>query len=248
MDKLKDKVAIVTGASKGIGAGIARRLAADGAKVVVNYASSRSGADKVVAAIEAAGGTAVAMGADVSDEAQVASLVEAAIDRFGCLDIVVNNAGIYQLATLEDTTEALYRAQFDINVLGPLLVIRAAAPHMGKGGSIINISSNVTRVLPSGSAVYTGTKAAIDAITGVLSRELGPRGIRVNAVNPGLIETEGTHTAGAIGSEFQSWYESLTPLGRIGQVQDIAPIVSYLASDDAAWVTGEIILGSGGMR
>jgi len=248
MDKLKDKVAIVTGASKGIGAGIARRLAADGAKVVVNYASSRSGADKVVAAIEAAGGTAVAMGADVSDEAQVASLVEAAIDRFGCLDIVVNNAGIYQLAALEDTTEALYRAQFDINVLGPLLVIRAAAPHMGKGGSIINISSNVTRVLPSGSAVYTGTKAAIDAITGVLSRELGPRGIRVNAVNPGLIETEGTHTAGAIGSEFQSWYESLTPLGRIGQVQDIAPIVSYLASDDAAWVTGEIILGSGGMR
>jgi len=248
MDKLKDKVAIVTGASKGIGAGIALRLAADGAKVVVNYASSRSGADKVVAAIEAAGGTAVAMGADVSDEAQVASLVEAAIDRFGCLDIVVNNAGIYQLAALEDTTEALYRAQFDINVLGPLLVIRAAAPHMGKGGSIINISSNVTRVLPSGSAVYTGTKAAIDAITGVLSRELGPRGIRVNAVNPGLIETEGTHTAGAIGSEFQSWYESLTPLGRIGQVQDIAPIVSYLASDDAAWVTGEIILGSGGMR
>jgi 3-oxoacyl-[acyl-carrier protein] reductase len=248
MDKLKDKVAIVTGASKGIGAGIARRLAADGAKVVVNYASSRSGADKVVADIEAAGGTAVAVGADVTREAEVASLVEAAIDRFGRLDIVVNNAGIYQLAKIEDTTEALYRTQFDINVLGPLLVIRAAAPHMDKGGSIINIGSNVTRVLPPGSAVYTGTKGAIDAITGVLSRELGPRGIRVNAVNPGMIETEGTHAAGAMGSDFQTWYESLTPLGRIGQVQDIAPIVSYLASEDAGWVTGEIILASGGMR
>jgi 3-oxoacyl-[acyl-carrier protein] reductase len=248
MNKLKDKVAIVTGASKGIGAGIARQLAADGAKVVVNYASSRSGADKVVADIEAAGGTAIAVGADVTRKAEVESLVQASIDRFGRLDIVVNNAGIYQLAKVEDTTEERYRKQFDINVLGPLLVIRAAAPYLGNGGSIINIGSNVTRVLPPGSAIYTGTKAAIDAITGVLSRELGPRGIRVNAVNPGMVETEGTHAAGAIGSDFQAWYESLTPLGRIGQVQDIAPIVSYLASDDAGWVTGEIILGSGGMR
>lgn len=248
MNKLKDKVAIVTGASKGIGAGIARRLAADGAQVVVNYASSKSDADKVVADIEAAGGTAVAAGADVTNEAQVAALVAAAIDRFGRLDIVVNNAGIYQLATIEDTTEALYRRQFDLNVLGPLLVIRAAAPHLGKGASIVNISSNVTRVHPSGSAAYTGTKAAIDAITGVLARELGPRGIRVNAVSPGLVDTEGTHAAGAIGSDFQAWYESLTPLGRIGQVHDIAPIVSFLASDDAGWVTGEIILGAGGMR
>ncbi|MBB3219427.1 glucose 1-dehydrogenase [Pseudoduganella umbonata] len=248
MNKLKDKVAVVTGASKGIGAGIARQLAADGAKVVVNYASSKSGADKVVADIEAAGGTAVAVGADVTRQAEAESLVRAAIDHFGRLDIVVNNAGIYQLAKVEDTTEELYRRQFDINVLGPLLVIRAAAPHLGKGSSIINIGSNVTRVLPAGSAIYTGTKGAIDAITGVLARELGPRGIRVNAVNPGMVETEGTHAAGAIGSDFQGWYESLTPLGRIGQVQDIAPIVSYLASEDAGWVTGEIILGSGGMR
>ncbi|TWI62584.1 3-oxoacyl-[acyl-carrier protein] reductase [Pseudoduganella lurida] len=248
MYKLKDKVAIVTGASKGIGAGIARQLAADGAQVVVNYASGRSGADQVVADIDAAGGTAVAVGADVTDAAQVAALVTAAIDRFGRLDIVVNNAGIYQLAEIGDTTEELYRRQFDINVLGPLLVIRAAAPHLGKGASIINIGSNVTRVLPPGSAVYTGTKGALDAITGVLARELGPRGIRVNAVSPGMIETEGTHAAGAIGSAFQAWYENLTPLGRIGQVRDIAPIVAYLASDDAGWVTGEIILGSGGMR
>nr|WP_314546044.1 glucose 1-dehydrogenase [uncultured Massilia sp.] len=248
MDKLKDKVAIVTGASKGIGAGIARRLAADGAKVVVNYASSRSGAAQVVADIEAAGGTAVAVGADVTKEAEVAALVKAAIERFGRLDIVVNNSGIYQLATIEETTEALYRKQFDINVLGPLLVIRAAVPHMGQGGSIVNISSNVTRVHPSGSAAYTGTKAAIDAITIVLARELGPRGIRVNAVSPGLVETEGTHTAGAIGSDFQTWYESMTPLGRIGTVRDIAPIVSYLASDDAGWVTAENILAAGGMR
>jgi len=248
MNKLKDKVAIVTGASKGIGAGIARQLAADGAKVVVNYTSDKSGADKVVADIDAAGGAALAVGADVTSAAQVEAMVGAAIERFGRLDIVVNNAGIYRLATIEDTTEALYRSQFDINVLGPLLVIRAAAPHLGRGASIVNIGSNVTRVHPSGSAAYTGTKAAIDAITIVLARELGPRGIRVNAVSPGLVETEGTHAAGAIGSDFHAWYESLTPLGRIGRVEDIAPIVSYLASDDAGWVTGENILGSGGMR
>lgn len=248
MNKLKDKVAIVTGASKGIGAGIARQLAADGAKVVVNYTSDKSGADKVVADIDAAGGAALAVGADVTSAAQVEAMVRAAIERFGRLDIVVNNAGIYRLATIEDTTEALYRSQFDINVLGPLLVIRAAAPHLGRSASIVNIGSNVTRVHPSGSAAYTGTKAAIDAITIVLARELGPRGIRVNAVSPGLVETEGTHAAGAIGSDFHAWYESLTPLGRIGRVEDIAPIVSYLASDDAGWVTGENILGSGGMR
>jgi len=248
MSKLKDKVAIVTGASKGIGAGIARRLAADGARVVVNYASSKAGADDVVASIEAAGGQAVAVGADVTSKAEVDALVKAAIDHYGRLDIVVNNSGIYQFARIEESTEALYRKQFDINVLGPLLVTGAAAPHLGEGGSIINISSNVTRVHPAESAIYTGTKGAIDAITGVLARELGPRGIRVNAVSPGLIETEGTHTAGAMGSDFQAWNESQTPLGRVGQVQDIAPIVSYLASSDAGWVTGEIILGSGGMR
>ena len=248
MSRLKGRVAIVTGASKGIGAGIARTLAAEGAMVVVNYASSKRDADTVVAAIEAAGGMAVAVGADVTSREQVESLVKAAIDHFGRLDIVVNNAGVYEFAKIEETTEALYRKQFDINVLGPLLVAGAAAPHLGKGGSIINISSNVTRVLPAESAVYTGTKGAIDAITGVLSRELGQRGIRVNAVSPGLVETEGTHAAGAVGSDFQTWNEARTPLGRIGQVQDIAPIVAFLASDDAGWVTGEVILGSGGMR
>jgi len=247
MNKLKDKVAIVTGASKGIGAGIARQLAADGACVVVNYASSKAGADEVVASIEAAGGKAVAVRADVTSKAEVDALVSAAVDHFGRLDIVVNNSGIYQFARIEESSEELYRKQFDINVLGPLLVTGAAAPHLGAGGSII-ITSNVTHVHPAESAIYTGTKGAIDAITRVLARELGPRGIRVNAVSPGLIDTEGTHTAGAIGSDFQAWNEAQTPLGRIGQVGDIAPIVSYLASSDAGWVTGEIILGSGGMR
>lgn len=248
MNKLKDKVAIVTGASKGIGAGIARRLAADGARVVVNYASSRDGADAVVEAITAAGGQAVAVRADVTSKTDVEALVRTAIAQYGRLDIVVNNAGVYQFARIEATTEALYRQQFDINVLGPLLVAGAAAPYLQQGGSIVNIGSNVTRVFPAESAIYTGTKGAIDAITGVLARELGPRGIRVNAVNPGLIDTDGTHAAGVIGSDFQAWNEGQTPLGRIGRVQDIAPIVAYLASDDAGWVTGEIILGSGGMR
>lgn len=248
MNKLKDKVAIVTGASKGIGAGIARQLAADGAKVVVNYASSKGGAEEVVADIEAAGGKALAVGADVTKKAEVDALVRAAIENFGRLDVVVNNSGMYQFAKIEDTTDTLYREQFDLNVLGPMLVLGAAVPHLREGGSIINISSFVTRVLPAESSIYSGTKGAIDAITGVLSRELGPRGIRVNAVSPGLIETEGTHAAGVMGSDFQAWNEGLTPLGRIGQVRDIAPIVSYLASDDARWVTGEIILGSGGMR
>ncbi|MEG3111086.1 glucose 1-dehydrogenase [Pantoea sp. T14] len=248
MNKLKGKVAIVTGGSKGIGAGIARQLAADGAKVIVNYATGRSGADKVVADIEAAGGQALAVAADVTNQAEVEALINAAIGNFGRLDIVVNNAGVYQFAKIEESTEALYRRQFDINVLGPLLVSAAATPHLGKGSSIINISSFVTRVFIAESAIYSGAKGAIDAITGVLSRELGPRGIRVNAVNPGLIETEGSHSAGAMNSDFQTWNEEQTPLGRIGQVKDVAPIVSFLASDEAGWVTGEVILASGGMR
>ena len=248
MKKLQDKVALVTGASKGIGAAIARQLAADGAKIVVNYAADKNGADKVVAAIEAAGGTAVALAADVTDQSQVEALIQSTLAQFGRLDIVVNNAGVYQFAKIEESSEALYRKQFDINVLGPLLVTGAAVPHLVKGSSIINISSFVTRVFLAESAIYSGSKGAIDAITGVLARELGPRGIRVNAVNPGLIETEGTHSTGAMGSEFQRWNESQTPLGRIGQVQDIAPIVAYLASDDAGWVTGEVMMASGGMR
>jgi len=248
MSKLNDKVAIVTGASKGIGAGIARQLAADGAKVVVNYASSKAGADKVVADIEAAGGKAIAVGADVSKKAEVDALIKAAIDTYGRLDIVVNNSGVYQFARIEETTEELYRKMFDINVLGPMLVTGAASPHLGKGGSVINIGSGVTRLTPPETAIYSGTKGALDAITGVLSRELGPRGIRVNSVNPGMVETEGAHAAGIVGSDMQAWAENGTPLGRIGQADDIATIVSFLASDEAGWVTGELILGTGGMR
>lgn len=248
MHKLKDKVALVTGGSKGIGAGIARQLAADGARVIVNYASDRDAAEKVVVDIKATKGEAVAVAADVTSQKEVEALINTSIALFGRLDIVVNNAGVYQFAKIEESTEALYRRQFDINVLGPLLVSAAAAPHLGHGSSIINISSFVTRVFIDESAIYSGAKGAIDAITGVLSLELGPRGIRVNAVNPGLIETEGSHSAGAIGSDFQTWNEEQTPLGRIGQVEDVAPIVSFLASDEARWMTGEIILASGGMR
>ncbi|MEB5699402.1 glucose 1-dehydrogenase [Klebsiella aerogenes] len=248
MKKLQDKVAIVTGGSKGIGAGIARQLAADGAKVIINYASDKIRADQVVTDIEAAGGQAVAVAADVTRKADVEALVSLAIDTFGRLDIVVNNAGVYEFASIEESTEACYRRQFDINVLGPLLLSGAAVPHLTKGSSIINISSFVTTVFIAESAIYSGTKGAIDAITGVLAKELGPRGIRVNAVNPGLIETEGSHSAGAMNSDFQAWNEQQTPLGRIGQVQDVAPIVSFLASEDAGWITGEVILASGGMR
>lgn len=248
MKKLKDKVALVTGASKGIGAGIARQLAADGAHIIVNYATDKNSADRLVAEIETAGGKAVAVAADVTKESEVQALIQSAIEYFGQLDIVVNNSGIYEFAKIEDTTEALYRKQFDINVFGSLMVTAAATPHLKEGASIINISSFVTSVFISESAIYSGSKGAIDAITGVLSKELGPRGIRVNAVNPGLIETEGSHNAGAIGSDFQTWNESQTPLGRIGQVSDVAKIVAFLASDDASWVSGEIILASGGMR
>ncbi|HDS9457363.1 MULTISPECIES: SDR family NAD(P)-dependent oxidoreductase [Enterobacter cloacae complex] len=248
MKKLHDKVAIVTGGSSGIGAAIARQLAADGAKVIVNYTSGNTRAGKVVADIEAAGGHAVAFAADVTHQADVRELIAFAIDHYGHLDIVVNNAGVYEFAPIEESTEARYRRQFDINVLGPLLVAGAAAPHLTKGSSIINISSFVTRVFIPESAIYSGTKGAMDAITGVLARELGPRGIRVNAVNPGLIETEGSHSAGAMNSDFQTWNEKQTPLGRIGQVQDIAPIVAFLASEDAGWITGEVIVAAGGMR
>src|SRR4029077_7546045 len=193
MSKLKGKVAVVTGASKGIGAAIAKSLAADGASVVVNYASSKAGADKVVAAITAAGGKAVAVGGDVSNAAEAQGLVDAAIKNFGRLDILVNNSGVYELAPIESVTEESFHKLFNINVLGLLLTTQAAVKHLGEGSSIINIGSVVTRITPPGSAVYTGTKGAVDAITGVLSRELGPRRIRVNALNPGMVETEGTN-------------------------------------------------------
>lgn len=248
MSKLQSKVAIVTGASKGIGAAIAKALAANGAAVVVNYASSKEGADKVVAEIIAAGGRAVAVGGDVSNAAQAAAIVDAAVAQYGRLDVLVNNSGVYEMKPLEEISEEHFHKQFNVNVLGLLLVSQAAAKHMSEGASIINIGSVVSRITPPGSAVYTGTKGAVDAITGVLARELGPRKIRVNNVNPGMIETEGTHSAGFIGSDFEAWAVGQTPLGRIGQPDDIADIVSFLASDDARWLTGEQLLAGGGTR
>jgi len=248
MSKLKGKVAVVTGASKGIGAAIAKSLAAEGASVVVNYASSKSGADTVVAAIVAAGGKAVAVGGDVSKAVEAEGIIDAAIKNYGRLDILVNNSGVYEFSPVETITEEHFHKHFNVNVLGLLLVTQAASKHLGEGGSVINIGSVVSRITPPGSAVYTGTKGAVDAITGVLSRELGPRKIRVNSVNPGMIETEGTHTAGFIGSEFEAGAITQTPLGRIGQPGDIASIVTFLASDDAGWLTGELLLAGGGLR
>ena len=248
MSKLSGKVAVVTGASKGIGAAIAKALAAAGASVIVNYASSKAGADTVVAAITAAGGKAVAVGGDVSKKADAQGIIDAAVKTYGRLDILVNNSGVYAFAPIEDVTEELFHQQFNVNVLGLLLTTQAAVKHLGEGGSIINIGSVVTRITPPGSSVYTGTKGAVDAITGVLSRELGPRKIRVNALNPGMVETEGTQSAGFIGSDFEKGTVAQTPLGRLGQPGDIASIAVFLASDDSAWLTGEHLLAGGGLR
>jgi len=248
MSKLKGKVAVVTGASKGIGAGIAKALAAEGASVVVNYASSKPGADKVVAAITAAGGKAVAVSGDVSKAKEAQGIIDAAIKNYGRLDILVNNSGVYEFAPLEAVTEESFHKQFNINVLGLLLTTQAAVKHMGEGASVINIGSGVSRITPPNSAVYTGTKGAVDAITGVLSRELGSRKIRVNTINPGMVETEGTVSAGFIGSDFEKGLLAQVPLGRTGRVTDIAPIAVFLASDDSAWLTGEQLLATGGMR
>ncbi|KDB10257.1 3-oxoacyl-(acyl-carrier-protein) reductase [Burkholderia sp. lig30] len=248
MGKLAGKVAVVTGASKGIGAAIAKALAAEGASVVVNYASSKAGADAVVSAIATAGGNAVAVGGDVSKAADAQGIVDKAIETYGRLDILVNNSGVYEFAPIEEITETQYRRQFDTNVLGVLLTTQAAVKHLGEGASIINVSSVVTTVTPPASAVYSGTKGAVDAITGVLARELGPRKIRVNAINPGVVATEGTHSAGVIGSDFEAVAVGQTPLGRVGQPDDIASAVVFLASDDARWLTGEHIVASGGMR
>jgi 3-oxoacyl-[acyl-carrier protein] reductase len=248
MSKLTGKVAIVTGASKGIGAAIAKSLAAAGASVVVNYASSKAGAEAVVAEIGAAGGKAVAVRGDVSKAADANAIVDAAIAQFGRLDILVNNSGVYGFSPLESITEEDFHRHFNVNVLGLLLTTQAASKHLGEGSSIINIGSVVTRITPPGSAIYTGTKGAVDAITGVLSRELGPRKIRVNALNPGMIETEGTHAAGFIGSDFEAGAVAQTPLGRIGQPNDIASIAVFLASDDSYWLTGEQLLAGGGVR
>ncbi|MDR5780626.1 glucose 1-dehydrogenase [Caballeronia sp. LZ065] len=248
MSKLAGKVAVVTGASKGIGAGIAKALAAEGAAVVVNYASSKEGADAVVAAITAANGRAVAVGGDVSKAADAQGIVNAAIETYGRLDILVNNSGVYEFAALEEITEEHFHKQFNVNVLGTLLTAQAAVKHMGEGASIVNVSSVVSRITPATTAVYSGTKGAVDAITGSLARELGPRKIRVNSINPGVVVTEGTHTAGVIGSEFEAAALAQTPLGRVGRPDDIAAIAVFLASDDARWLTGESLIASGGMR
>jgi len=248
MSKLTGKVAVVTGASKGIGAGIARALAAQGASVVVNYASSKAGAETVVDAITAAGGKAIAVSGDVSKAADAQGLVDAAIKAYGRLDILVNNAGVYDFAPLGDITEDHFHKTFNINVLGLLLTTQAASKHLGEGASVINIGSVVTSLFPPDSAVYTASKGAVDAITGVLAIELGPRKIRVNAINPGGVETEGTHSAGIAGSDFEKAFIAQTPLGRIGQPDDIADIAVFLASDEARWLTGQKLLASGGLH
>lgn len=248
MSKLEGKVAVVTGASKGIGAGIARALARDGAAVVVNYASSKAAADAVVAAITSAGGRAVAVQGDVSKASDAQGVIEAAIREFGRLDVLVNNSGIYEFAAIEEVTEEHYRRQFDVNVLGILLSTRAAAQHLGEGASIVNISSAITHVHTPMASVYAGTKGAVNAISGVLANELAPRKIRVNVVSPGFVETEGTHAAGISGSEMEAGIVAQTPLGRAGQPDDIAGVVTFLASDDARWLTGENIAASGGIR
>jgi 3-oxoacyl-[acyl-carrier protein] reductase len=248
MSKLSGKVALVTGASKGIGAGIAKALAAEGASVVINYASSKSGAEMVVDAITEGGGKAVAAQGDVSKPAEAQGVVDAAITTFGRLDIVVNNSGVYEFAPIEATTEALFHRTFNTNVLGVLNVTQAASKHLNEGASIINVGSAVTSLYPPNSSIYTASKGAVDAITGVLANELGARKIRVNAVNPGIVETEGTHTAGMVGSDFEKGIVAQTPLGRAGQPQDIAKVAVFLASDDSAWVTGERFVVSGGLR
>jgi 3-oxoacyl-[acyl-carrier protein] reductase len=246
--KLKGKVAVVTGASKGIGAAIAKSLAAEGASVVVNYASSKSGADKVVAAISAAGGKAVAVAGDVSKAEDAQGIIAAAIKNYGRLDILVNNSGVYEFSPIDTITVESFHKLFNINVLGLLLTTQAAVKHLKEGASIINIGSGVSRITPPNSSVYTGTKGAVDAITGVLARELGPKKIRVNSINPGIVETEGTVSAGFIGSDWEKDLIKQTSLGRVGQPGDVAAIATFLASDDSAWLTGEQLLASGGLR
>jgi 3-oxoacyl-[acyl-carrier protein] reductase len=248
MGKLNGKVAVVTGASKGIGAAIAKALAGEGASVVVNYASSKAGADKVVAEIQAAGGKAVAVGGDVSKKDQAEGIIEAAIKNYGRLDVLVNNSGVYEFIPLEGVTEEHFHRLFNINVLGAILTTQAAVKYLGEGGSVINIGSGASRLTPANTTVYTATKGALDAVTGVLARELGPKKIRVNTINPGMVETEGTITGGFIGSDFEKTLVAQAPLGRTGKVSDIAPIAVFLASSDSGWLTGEQFLATGGIR
>ena len=247
--KLANRVAVVTGASKGIGAAIAKQLAAEGASVVVNYASSKEGADRVVAEITKNGGKAVALQADVAKAKDVERLLAEAKKTFGKLDILVNNAGIYQFSPVGEVSESHFHKQFDLNVLGLILASKEAAKYFdGKGGSIINISSLVSTYAPPNTAVYSGTKGAVDAVTKSLAKELGPRNIRVNAINPGMVVTEGTLSGGFTEGDFRKQLESQTPLGRIGKPEDIAPAAVFFASDDSSWITGETLVIAGGLR
>jgi 3-oxoacyl-[acyl-carrier protein] reductase len=245
--KLSGKVAVVTGASKGIGASIAHHLAAEGAAVVVNYATSREGADKVVAEVERRGGKAVAVQADVARRADIERLFAEAKRAFGRVDILVNNAGVYEFAPIEEVTAEHFHRQFDLNVLGLLLTTQEALRYLGpEGGSIINVSSVAATLAPPTASVYSATKAAVDTVTRSLAKELGPRRIRVNSINPGMIETEGFHAAGLAESDFRKQVEAQTPLGRIGKPGDIGPVAVFLASSDSGWITGETIHVSGG--
>jgi 3-oxoacyl-[acyl-carrier protein] reductase len=247
MSKLKDKVAVVTGASKGIGAAIAKALGAEGASVVVNYASDRAGAERVVEHIQAAGGKAVAVHADVAKAEDVKRLFAEAKKAFGHLDVLVNNAGVFDFAPIEGVTEAEFHREFNINVLGPILAIQEGVKHFnGSGASVINISSVVSERPVPNSVVYSSTKAALDSVTRALALELGPRKIRVNTLAPGGVETEGAVTAGVVGSDFEKTIVSNTPLGRFGQPDDIAKVAVFLASDDSSWLTGERIEAAGG--
>lgn len=247
MSKLKGKVAVVTGASKGIGAAIAKQLAADGADVVVNYATSRQGAEKVVSEITKSGGKAIAVGGSVASENDINKLFVETKKAYGKVDILVNNAGVYAFSPLEQITADEYKRQYDTNVLGLLLTTKAALPYFpAEGGSVVNISSIVSTSAPPAASVYASTKGAVDTITKSLAKELGSRKIRVNAINPGLVITEGTHSAGIANGDFEKEAVARTPLGRAGQPEDIAPPVSFLASDDSRWITGETIFVSGG--
>lgn len=249
MSKLAGKIALVTGASKGIGAEIARRLAAEGAAVAVNYASSKTGADKVVADITAAGGKAVAVQGDVSKAADIARVFAEASAALGTPNILVNNAGVYEFSPIEEISEEHFHKQFNLNVLGLLLCTQAFVKALGSGpASIINISSVVVTLTPPGSAVYSGTKAAVVAATAAIAKELGPRGIRINAINPGMVETDGLHAAGIAESDFRKQVEAQTPLGRIGQPIDIASAAVFFASEDSSWITGETLYIAGGLR
>ncbi len=249
MAKLAGKVAVVTGASKGIGAGVAKHLAAEGASVVVNYSTSKEGADKIVAEITGKGGKAIAVQGSVAKAEDVTRLFAETKKAFGRIDVLVNNAGVYKFGTLEEFKEEDFHWMFNTNVLGVLLATQEAAKHFGpEGGSVINIGSAVSSLNMQASAIYTSTKHAVDGITRVLAKELGPKKIRVNSINPGVVETEGTHTFGMIGSPMEDAMIAQTPLGRTGQPGDIAKIAVFLASEDSNWVTGELLLASGGLR